>query len=286
MTWLILSILCSTSIFLLFKSFQKAGVDTFQAIAFNYITAAVFGLLISDQSIFESEVHTASWFMPTALLGLLFIILFYLMAKTAQNIGISVASVSAKLSLSIPVVILIIIDPNETLGVLKIIGLVGAIVGVILTSYKPGSTVLSRQSLLFPAIIFIGSGVIDLIFSLYADVENANDTILITALPFLTAAIIGGLVIIRGASLGRRIRRKNIFAGIILGLVNFGSIYFLVRALGTGIIQKSAIIPVNNLGVVVLSAFLAVVLYSEKHSTRNLVGLFVSIVSITLFLVS
>lgn len=43
MILLLLSILCSSGIYVVFKLFSKFGINTFQAITVNYYVAAAFG---------------------------------------------------------------------------------------------------------------------------------------------------------------------------------------------------------------------------------------------------
>jgi multidrug transporter EmrE-like cation transporter len=71
-------------------------------------------------------------------------------------------------------------------------------------------------------------------------------------------------------------------AGLILGLVNYGSIYFLLRILGSGLIDRSAAIPANNMGVVALSAVVGVALFKEKLSAKKLWGILLALVAIAL----
>jgi drug/metabolite transporter (DMT)-like permease len=77
---------------------------------------------------------------------------------------------------------------------------------------------------------------------------------------------------------------RDVLGGVVLGAVNYGSIIFLVLAYDTEMMQKSALLPVNNLGVVLVSALAAVVLFRERLSRYNWLGVFLSLVALALLL--
>ena len=107
MIYLFLSILASSFIFLIFNQFNRFGVNNFKAIVVNYGTAGLLGLLLSKGQNWEVLLQTEV-LMSIALLAVLFISLFNVMAKTTQVNGASVAVISNKLSVVIPFVFAIL----------------------------------------------------------------------------------------------------------------------------------------------------------------------------------
>ena len=105
MIYLVLSVLCTSFLFVIFKLFDVYKVQTLYAIVVNYVVACTVGLLISDNEFNFAEIVQKSWFFGAIALGIFFILVFNLMAKTAQVAGVSVASVATKMSLVIPVVL-------------------------------------------------------------------------------------------------------------------------------------------------------------------------------------
>jgi len=69
---------------------------------------------------------------------------------------------------------------------------------------------------------------------------------------------------------------------LVLGVINYGSIIFLVLAYDSGMMQKSALLPVNNLGVVLVSALVAVLLFKERLTRFNWLGVALSVVALAL----
>jgi uncharacterized membrane protein (UPF0136 family)/uncharacterized membrane protein len=288
MIFLLLSICSSTLIFLLFRSFPGWGVETLPAIVVNYITAFVCGMFLIQGPYDYAERMSQPWFMAAALMGCLFIVLFYLMARTSQTLGVSAASIATKMSLVIPVAWFMLTDPLDEVTGFKLVAVVLAIPGVILSSRKPKTGKFNWRLLLLPLIIFTGSGVIDIIigsFSSSSILISQNDQFLFTSAPFLTAAVLGTLFILVQAGNGKvRFNRMTLLAGIVLGAVNFSSIYFLVLTLDAELLDRSAIIPVNNLGVVCMSAVLALFMFKERYTVWNYVGIGLSLASILLLI--
>lgn len=284
MTYLILSILCSTAIYAVFKLFAKYEVENVQAIVTNYLVAAGFGYFYAYQQDMLMPVFDQPW-LPNALtVGALFISLFYLMAIISQQIGVSVASVSTKMAMVIPVVFFIAIDTNEVLTISKVIGVLlglGAVYLATLPTEPGGNT--SKNRLMLPLILFVGSGILDVVLAYSEKMYLASEAAFLSFVPsgFFFAGIAGSIWllirIIRGQS---RLNAKSIFGGVILGLINYGSIYFLLKTLASGMFDRSTVFPINNMGIVALSTVMGFVIFSEKLSRKNTIGITLAIIAI------
>ena len=88
------SIVFSSWLTLSFKLVEKFGINTFQAIVFNYLTCVITGSFVNGSFPINSEVIGGSWFPWAMLMGTIFISLFNVIAKTAQTMGVAVASVA------------------------------------------------------------------------------------------------------------------------------------------------------------------------------------------------
>ena len=283
MIYLLFSIASSTIILILFKLFDRYNVNTLQAIVVNYITACVTGILSYNATINIGDITSSRWFFGALALGFLFIAIFNVMALTTQRNGLSVASVAAKMSVIIPVIFGIYVY-NEGVGAQKLIGIVLALVAVYLTSIKSKTSVNTSQGLLLPIILFLGSGIIDTsIKYLETSYVAQNGIPIFSATIFFFAGIIGiGLLIQRAITKSIKIDVKNIVGGIALGIVNYYSIYFLLKALQYEGIESSTIFTVNNVAIVMLSTLVGLVLFREKIYTKNWIGIAIAIISIIL----
>ena len=279
---LLLSIGCSSLIFVIFKLFKVYGVETLYAIVINYITACSVGLIIQGQWIGFSKLPAKPWFLVALSLGILFIIVFNLMAKTSQDLGVSVASVATKMSLAIPVLVGVWLY-QEQLGVFKILGIVLALLAVYFASIKK-ATRWQRSALLLPGLVFLGSGIIDVALKYVQNFLVGPPEFPLFSSSIFGAAALTGLAFIgiREPQKFTRYGAKNIIAGIALGIPNFFSIYFLLRALDTPKLASATVFTLNNTGIVMCTTLLGIALFQEKLSRMNWLGILLAIISILL----
>ncbi|MBD98272.1 MAG: hypothetical protein CMO34_00370 [Verrucomicrobia bacterium] len=284
MIFLLLSIVCSSAIFLLFKSFEKFKVNTFVAIVVNYLTAGLTGFLLVDQPTeIMHHIVEAPWLLNASVLGVIFISLFNIMALTAQKMGASVASISNKMALIFPVIFAFFYY-DESLGFIKLIGIALTLLGIYLSVLKPKAQkkYFDKKLFFLPLIVFLGSGFIDTFIKFNQDhylKEDLIDVQLFTATIFFTSFIIGLLVILFKSNY-RKISLREVFSGILLGIINFGSIYFLIETFNRFGLDSSVVFPINNVGVVVLTTAASLLIFKERFSVVNKIGVSISVMAI------
>jgi len=284
MFYLLISICISSFLFVIFKLFDVLKINTFQAIVVNYFVAAVLGFYLSNNSVSFQEIPSQPWFIGAFLLGIMFILVFNVMAQTSQKNGLSVASVSSKMS----VVIAIIFGVwyyEESLGFVKLFGILLALIAVYLTSVKEKKETTEKQvSLLFPILLFIGSGAIDtsLKFVETTFVQQGGVP-LFSATIFGCAFILGMTILLYQMVKGTfRFEFKNILGGILLGVPNYFSIVYLLKALSTDGMESSTAFTLNNVGIVILSTLFGLFIFKEKLIWKNWLGIVIAVVSILL----
>ncbi|MCH2198121.1 MAG: EamA/RhaT family transporter [Flavobacteriales bacterium] len=287
MIWLLLSVASSTIIFVLFRLFPKYKAHTLPAIVVNYAVAATLGMVMLEPNYNLEAATQTTWFKGGLMVGVLFISIFFLMAFTAQRMGVAISSIATKMSLVIPVAWFMATDPNDYITGIKIVAVLLALLAVLLSSKRSEGN-FNWSYIAFPVIVFLGSGVIDLVIGHFSDgnqLQSESDRYLFTSAPFMTSMVIGIVaLIIRGIKGMPLFNWATVIGGIILGLVNFASIYFLIATFESKFVDRSAIIPINNLGVVLFSSLLAVLFFSEKASKRKLIGLAFAVLSIALLI--
>jgi drug/metabolite transporter (DMT)-like permease len=266
---------------LIFKYLEKFEVNTFMAITVNYIVASILGLFISGQYFSISNFVSQAW-APNAIgIGATFITLFYLIAFTAQKLGVTVSTIANKMSVVIPVVFAFLLY-NDTVTYLKVGGIFLALFGVYLASKKDEKIKISVQYAYLPFILFVSSGLLDA-FVNYTEktlLTEENTPYFIPSL-FLVAGSIGTLVCIFNIFYNQwKLKINVLYWGIPLGILNYGSLYFLLKALKSENIESSVVYSLNNVGIVLLSALLSVLIFSEKLSNINKIGIALSVVAI------
>lgn len=284
MIYLIGSIVLSSYLTLAFKGCEKYGINVFQAIVINYITCVITGSVVNGSFPVSTSSFSFTWFHWACGMGVLFISLFNIIGITAQKNGVAVASVANKLSLIIPVVLSIYLY-NEPLSSIKWVGVFIALVAVIFTCYTPSdNNKKTSVNYLLPVLLFLGSGILDAIINHvqknYVNADNSN-AYLISG--FLSAATIGVTILIIQLIRGKqKLAVKNIIAGILIGIPNYFSIWCLIKFLKQSPWQSNASIPVNNMGIVLFSAVTAWLLFKEKLSIINWLGILFSLMAIAL----
>ncbi len=283
MIYLILSVLVSSLLFVIFKLFDVFKINTPQAIVINYAIALSFGLFTSNISLPVTEIPQQPWFFGAFCLGFLFITVFNTMGITAQRNGLSVASVAGKMSVVIPVVVGIFMY-KESIGFVKVIGILMALVAVYLSSAKSDTSPVKLKNLIFPLLLFVGSGCIDAGLK-YVETTYVSEG----AVPMFLATIFGCAFILGSSYMITQIIKgkvlfewKNVVGGIVLGIPNYYSMEFLLKALQTEGLESSTLFTINNVSVVILTTVFALLLFKEKLIKKNWIGIGLAIISILL----
>jgi drug/metabolite transporter (DMT)-like permease len=286
MIFLIGSIILTSWLTLSFKVVERFGIPVFQAIVFNYITCVITGSFVNGAFPIDAHTFEQSWFKWSLLMGAMFVSIFNLMGVTTQKMGVAISSVANKLSLVIPFLFSIYLYNEET-TVLKIAGVVVALVAVVLTCMpskgtEPSGKQFHASNLLLPVVLFFSSGLLDTLIK-YVETSELNDgnknAYLITS--FAVAAVLGTTALLFLLATGKmKFDKRSILAGIIIGVPNYFSIWCLVRVLKDYQGNSSAIFPVNNMGIVLFSTVVAWVVFKEKLSVINWVGILLSVAAI------
>lgn len=286
MIYLLFSILSSSLIFVIFKLFSTYKVNTLQAIIINYFIACSVGYIGYLKPENLTELPGKPWIFGSLCLGVLFISVFYLSAVTTQKSGLSVVSVATKMSVAIPVVFAIYYY-REHPGIIKITGLVLALISVYLSSIKNKEGInIKTKNLLLPILVFFGSGIIDTTIKFLEEAYvNKNDVALFSTSIFAVAGSIGTCIILFQVFTGRfNFKIQTLMGGIALGVPNYYSIYFLVQALRTEGFESSIMFTINNVAIVLVSVILGILFFKEKLITKNWIGIGLAVLSIILII--
>lgn len=283
MIYLLLSVVFSTSLFVIFKYFEIFKIDTLKAIVVNYLVAFALGFSLASENITIAEIPNQPWVFGAIALGLLFISIFFVMALTAQQNGVSVVSVAGKMSVVVPILFGVYLY-NESLGVFKIIGIIIALVAVYLASVKQDQGKHEKAGLLLPVILFIGSGTIDTTLKYVQNNYVSEDGVEIFSGSLFGFAAFFGLIILAIKTIKKpeAFGWRNVVAGIVLGIPNYYSIVFLIKALQTKGFESSTLFTINNVSIVIVSTLVGLLLFKEQFSTKNKIGILMAIIGIIL----
>ncbi|MFT7156672.1 MAG: drug/metabolite transporter (DMT)-like permease [Parvicella sp.] len=279
---LLLTIALFNVLLICFKLFPKYRVDNLQALTVNYLTAGICGLIMYEGTITISGVLSANWLYHAIIIGILFIVVFNFFAQATQQVGLTVATIANKMSLLFPFIFSLIIYPSDVLTGYKVIGLILAIIGIVLTSINGGKLNFNKKYIGLVLIVFIGQGIADIVFTDCSRLPGAKEqTELIFVVLFFIAAIVGVLMIaIRSTNQKVQFSLKNIFWGIALGIPNYGTLYFMFRALNSSGLSATEVYPVISMGAVLSSAILGLFIFKEKLTKTNWIGILSALLGI------
>lgn len=280
MIYLLSSIFSSSMIYVIFRIAKNFNCQLSSLITYNYFAATLLGLILYQP--FQSSVITnaINWLPFGILLGMLFILMFYLIGTSSQKAGITITSLANKLSLVFPVLFSLVYF-NEQISILKYIGLLTATIAVFLTVYKKDVKKTRLIFILLPILIFFGSGLVDSIVKYVQAVKiSENDVTLYTIVVFFIAFLCGVLITLFKKNKKYIIHYPTVILGFLLGAANFGSLYFVIRALNNSQLDSSMVFAINNMSIVALTALLGTILFKEKLNKVNFAGILLAIISL------
>ncbi len=283
MFYLVATILLNVVISVPFKLFPRFKIDALQAIVVNYFVCVITGSLFMGHFPLQLETVHQPWFPWALLMGAGFISIFNLLAYCMRIDGITTSTIANKLSLVIPVLFSVFLL-HEGIGMVKVLGVLLALPAVYLTTRVKEENGKS-QKLFWPMLLFAGSGLLDTLVNFvqrnFLSGEAVQATYTITC--FATAGTIGVLLVtVLVLTKKIELKARNIIAGICVGVPNYFSIFFLIKALNSNVLQSSAAIPVINIGILVASAVTALVVFREKVNATRIAGLVLAVIAILL----
>lgn len=291
---LIMAVLCTTAIFLAFRSFKLFNINTLQAVVINYWVCIITGgISLNKFGEMYQTFGKTTWFIWAVVLGFMFVGTFYLTAITTQKAGVSVATLASKMSLLIPVVfgILILGTESKTFDIWNYLGIILSLFSIVLTSLKDKKrndnlSIASNKylMLILAFAVFLLSGIIDTSLS-YVNFRffNGEDGSIFLMFTFGFAAIVGtSFLLFQILNNKTKIERKSVIGGLYLGIPNFFSLFFLLRALSDFSHDTAFLFPVFNILIIVVSSIFAIILFREKLSRLNLLGILMAILALLL----
>lgn len=274
---------------MIFKLFDRYSIDRYQAIVFNYLVCVITGCLNLGEIPFERSMVSATWMPIMVVLGFLFMGGFNLIGRTVTHFGMAITSVAQRMSLGLSATFAIFYY-NESYDALKIAGILLALSAVVFinipnkkvreTKEEIEEDLSSKWLIFYPISIFFMSALIEILLQYLHAVHQMKPAVESIVL-FASAGVVGvlGLLFFR-----EKIQFKNIVGGIILGVPNYFSIYFMLNALGE--MDGSVVYSLCNITVVTGAALVGYLVFKERLSPLNMVGILLSIVAIILITAS
>lgn len=276
MIYILISICCSITVAVLLKLARRYKIDVVQAVTWNYLVAIVLAVVFFKPQVNDLLQRPAPVYIA---LGILLPVIFWFLAASIKNIGIVKTDIAQRLSLFLPILAAYFIF-NEQLSTLKIIGLVIGILAILLTLVKRTQQASTSSNWVYPLVVFVGFGVIDILFkqvALLKVIPYTTSLIVVFAIAFLISLT---YMLTVSYQKKRKPALINVLCGVVLGVFNFGNILFYLKAHQAFASSPSTVFAAMNMGVIILGSIIGVVLFKEKLSKVNYAGLCLALVAI------
>ena len=217
------------------------------------------------------------------LLGILLPSLFVIVAISIRNTGIVRTEIAQRVSLFIPILASFLLF-GEKPTILKIIGITLGFIAILCCipwekeRYKSQKT--PANAWLYLVIVFVGMGIIDILFkrmSEYKGMSFTSSLFMVYATAFILSLFI---LFYRFSTKKSKFSWPHIMFGWILGVANFGNILFYIKAQQSLSTKPSLVFSVNDIGIIVLGAFVGLFIFREKLSLLNKIGIAIAIAAI------
>lgn len=277
MPMLLAAIFCSLAVSVLLKLARSHKLKIAQSILINYAVASLLCLLLLKPDLGLLASPSIHWLLLLGL-GTLLPTVFLIMARAVSLAGIALSDAAQRLSLFIPLLMAFLLF-GERFNTYKLAGIALAIVALACLVYRPSTPKHHKAShgMLTLLGVWLGYGIIDVLFKQLAKTGAAFSSSLLASFMLAGLLLFAWLVI-------RRVcwHLPSLFAGIALGLLNFGNIYAYIRAHQSFPDNPTLVFTAMNTGVIVLGALTGTLVFGERLNRVNLLGMVLALASIGL----
>lgn len=284
MVWLLICILLNGGVFAILRAVGLRHLPMLPVLVVNYGVCSVFAWVVAGGRVPPG----GDWLWLGLVQGLMFISVFRLTGESARQMGLGTTAVLTKLSVVLPLLVSLVVF-GERLTPTQWMGLLVALGALLLLLRQEKSAQLPIVPGLALA-VFIGSGLVDTNFKLFDGwfAGQASPEAFLQVV-FPVAAVVGGAALLatrKQADVQPPSNRSKtsdvVLAGVVLGLVNYGSVLTILFALRE--LPGAVFYPLNNIGQLVLAGLLGVVLFQERPTRRAWLAYGLAVVAVILLM--
>lgn len=303
MYFLILAIISSSSIALIFKYTEENNMNRYAVTSANYFTAFLLSffmfiinykgknlflklslssfinesssVLTSNGPMFSNEGSLFWAILVGVFAGIFFFLSFIYYQKSVNESGVGLSGTFGKLGILVPMIFSIVLW-HELPSFIQWIGILLCFISIVIVNLSLED--LSLKSLNKTLILlFIFGGMAEFsnkIFQKYALIYYKD---LFLSFVFLVAFLIS---IFFAFKQNKKLSKKDIFLGIIVGIPNLFSSFFLILSLNY--MASSLVFPVYSAGSILLINLGGFILFNEKLSKKETLSIFMIVFALIL----
>jgi len=288
MLYLLLATCCSSAIALLFKHSENSGMNRYAVTTVNYVTAVLLStaMLVGGRFRLPSEFSPGRAFdqlgdalaggpapiSPDGSLlwaglaglgaGLFFFLAFVYYQLAVRDHGVGLAGSFAKLGILVPMSLSLVLW-QELPTALQWFGIALAVGSIVIVNWPTGR---GLGDALRPALLllFLFGGIAEFSNKVFQQYGRQDDKAVFLLATFAVACLCSLVVTVRRR---RPVARRDIVMGILVGVPNLFSSFFLILALDT--VPAAVAFPAFGAGTIVIINAVGVTFFRERLSTRE-----------------
>lgn len=296
MIFLILSIVSSGMIAIIFKFSEEKQPNRLAITTFNYINACIISFLMLSSKkildikwfnsfkieaidvflrgdIFSTEASAAWAVIIGSITGVIYFLSFWLYQYNVRKNGAALSSTFMKLGVLVPTILSIFIF-REIPTILQVFGILMAIIGMVIINLSMKKDIIKNIKVdLF--LLFVMGGLGDFNSKLYQNYAQSEYRELFVFYIFITALIVSSITLFVK---NRKVKTTDIVAGLLVGIPNQLTAYFLVRSLNH--IKASIAFPIFSSGTILFVNTVNILFFKEKLSRNQYIAIGVIVISL------
>ncbi len=275
------SVACSISIAHLLKLAKVKSLRLIQVLIVNYLTASIISFSITVQDLSANQILDPVVFSFSIILGAIFIANLFIYSASIDRIGMGISIAAMRMSLVIPIGISLIIY-GETINSLKYTGILLVFIALYFMIPKSNSyKEIDIKNSIFPLLLFLMTGLADASLKIFERefISNLPEYAFL-GLIFSSSFIIGSIYLLIKKEYNFSI--KEVFYGILIGITNLYSSFFLLLALQE--MQGSLVFSLTNVSNVVIGAIIGFLVWKDELSVLQKTGIILATFSIILLI--
>lgn len=263
MTYLILAMICSASLAVVLRLSETYSSNKYGILTGNYVTCMIMGFLaLPEKNLLPSGGLTALW--AGGFNGVVFLGSLLLLQLNIKKNGAVLASTFSKLGILLPVVASILFL-GERPTFLQAAGILLVVAAIVVLNLEKGENQASFKAGLL--LLTICSGTADGMAKVFEAIgERAYDGLFLFY-TFLIAFLLSLIPLIHSR---KKIKPVDIISGILVGIPNYLSTWFLLAALSR--LPAYLAYPSYSVGTILIVSFVSVFLLKDKMTRKQLCG--------------
>lgn len=274
-----LSVACSLTIAHFLKLSKDKSLRLIQVLVINYLTAFLISFSISGIELNKVALMNPIILSFSILLGGIFIANLFVYTASLQSMGMGISIAAMRMSLVIPIGISLFVYGESTESI-KYIGIMLVFLALFFMIPRiKDSRKIDIKNFVFPLLLFLMTGIADASLKIFEREFSASlPEYLFLGLIFSSSFVIGSAYLFIKRELS--FSKKEVYYGIIIGIANLYSSFFLLLALQE--MKGSLVFSLINVSNVVLGSIIGFLVWKDKLTTFQKVGIVIATLSIIL----